>query len=345
MGDPVSAAIRLVSIPARHPYVSAVSPPGVTMVDPDRVAGWDPDPMLTPAAVAAADADLVHLHFGYDHLHTDDIRWWLAALAEHGLPLVLTVHDLRNPHHDDPHPHHEALQLLIPAARTVITLTDGAAQEIRTRYGREAIVLPHPTVGDPTRSAGVSTEHRLAVLHLKSLRRNVLEPVPLAAAAAAGAQDAGGRLRVDIHPAVVDDPRLAGLSDAVQNRGGELVVHQRFDDIDLERYLRRAHVTVLPYRWGTHSGWLELARDLGTRVVAPSCGRYRDQWPAVIGYVNDETRGLVAASLRSAVRQALTEPAPAPAPRAKRLRQLDEIRQAHARIYAAAVRPPQPEIR
>ena len=38
-----------------------------------------------------------------------------------------------------------------------------------------------------------------------------------------------------------------------------------------------AELLFLPYRWGTHSGLLEAAHDLGTPVLAPSCGAYHDQ--------------------------------------------------------------------
>lgn len=41
---------------------------------------------------------------------------------------------------------------------------------------------------------------------------------------------------------------------------------------------------MLPYRFGTHSGWLEACFDLGTRVLAPDVGYYSDQKPGVLGY-------------------------------------------------------------
>jgi hypothetical protein len=59
-------------------------------------------------------------------------------------------------------------------------------------------------------------------------------------------------------------------------------------------------VSVLPYRFGTHSGWLEACHDLGTTVVAPDCGFYAQQRPCLT-YGHDEERGLDAASLAAAV--------------------------------------------
>jgi hypothetical protein len=44
-------------------------------------------------------------------------------------------------------------------------------------------------------------------------------------------------------------------------------------------YLAAVSVSVLPYRFGTHSGWLEACFDLGTAVIAPSCGFYGQQHP------------------------------------------------------------------
>ena len=319
--------------------MAAVAPPGSTPVRPDRVQGWDPDPFFAPALVAAwaVEIDVVHLHFGYDHLDPAAARAWLEALAAARLPLVLTVHDLRNPHHEERSRHDGLLDLLVPAAAAVLTLTGAAAAELRSRYGRDVRVAPHPTLVDPSLAADVVTEPGLVALHLKSLRTNVVEPLGVVAAAAEGAALADGRLEVDVHPAALADPRLAGLDALVREHGGGRLavrVHERFDDLALERYLRRAHATVLPYRWGTHSGWLELARDLGTRVVAPSCGHYAAQWPEVVTYTADEERGLDPASLRDAVAAALRIPPPAPAPREARLAEAVRVRAAHAEVYA-----------
>ncbi len=114
----------------------------------------------------------------------------------------------------------------------------------------------------------------------------------------------------------------------------EVARHERLDDDRLEALVRRAHVTVLPYRWGTHSGWLELARDLGTRVVAPTGGQYRDQAPDVLTYGYDEERGLDARALADAVALACAQPPPLPVDPAWRDEQRQWLRDQHARVYA-----------
>lgn len=81
----------------------------------------------------------------------------------------------------------------------------------------------------------------------------------------------------------------------------DLAVHPYFSDDELWDYLEAIDVSVLPYRFGTHSGWLEACRDLGTAVVAPDCGFYGEQQPCE-HYVHGE-EGLDVTSLREAARR------------------------------------------
>ena len=117
--------VRLASIPPHHPYVDAVRPPSAMAVEGDRVSGWDPDPLLIPARLRALAArfDVLHLHFGYDHLTVAAMEAWLAVIRDRRVPLVVTVHDLRNPHHQTRELHDEHLRLLMAHADEVLTLT------------------------------------------------------------------------------------------------------------------------------------------------------------------------------------------------------------------------------
>lgn len=326
-------AVRVATVPARHEYLDAALPPTVRRVRPDRVRGWEPDPLLTDDGLATLrdELDVVHVHFGYDHVDEAALAVWLAELHRAGVPLVVTVHDLRNPHHPTRGRHDRQLRLLLGHAARALTLTAAAADECAGRFGRRPEVVPHPTLlSTPLPPPGSAVDAREVLLPLKALRGNVREPLALVGAAAAGAAATGGRLRVLVEPATLERPELAGLGDLA---AVSLDVTPRLPHDDLVARVGRAHAVVLPYRFGTHSGWVELARDTGTAVVAPDCGHYGAQWDAVHLYGNNEAAGLDAASLHDAVAAALAAPRPDPAGRRAREAERDLVRATHDQLY------------
>lgn len=346
--------IVVLSVPTDHAYVRHLAPvPGedcagarvVRLRDPSDP--WWPPPGLDPGWLAERtdDFDVFHVHFGFDARSVDDLRSVVAVLKSAGRPLVQTVHDLRNPHHTTPEVHDAHLDVLIPAADALITLTPGAAAEIAERWGRNAVVVPHPhVVGlDELRrrrarpAASIGRPFTVG-LHLKSLRP-CMSAVPVLEAlldAVAGIEDAV--LRVDVHHDVADpsgarhDPTLAAALERATGEGAQVEVHDYFDDATLWDYLEELDVSVLPYRYGTHSGWLEACRDLGTAVVAPDCGYYAEQGPVQVFHLDEA--GLDATSLTDAVRRAHAAGRPAPVPVRLREQQRREVARAHAEIYA-----------
>jgi glycosyltransferase involved in cell wall biosynthesis len=340
--------LRVATVPDTHPYLDAVRPGSVRHVrfTPPTATGWEPSPLLEPSALLTdlAELDVVHVHFGYEGCSPGQLEDFVSAVRTAGPALVVTVHDLRNPHDGDPSRHLEHVRILVTAADAVITLTPGAAAEVAHRWSRTATVVPHPTLltswaGDaqPAPASG-SGSPRVVGIHLKSLRTNVVDPVAVVAAAAAGAADAGAVLRVDVHDRGVDDAVLAELQRLADHEAIDLRRHAYFSDDELVAYLRGLDVSVLPYRFGTHSGWLELCRDLGVAVVAPDCGYYAEQWAAVTTYANNERTGLDPDSLRRAVRQAIGASRPDPADPRQRRAERAQVQHAHAQVYADAVR-------
>jgi hypothetical protein len=292
----------------------------------------------------ADEFDLFHVQFGFDGRHPEQLSELVALLAELGKPLLYTVHDLRNPNHEEHDLHAEQMAVLVEAADALVTLTGCAAARIEERYGRQAVVIPHPHVVPLDLLAERYSSPRPAAdpprvgVHLKSMRANMVG-LPLLRALTEGDGIGPARLRVDIHREIWDSraPAFRGdLRTTLEHLAGrgdlELHVHDYYSDVELYDYLAGLDVAILPYRFGTHSGWLEACRDLGTSVVAPSCGCYADQGPAFI-YRCDED-GLDGASLREAVRRATR------AARARdlttvgwRREQRAEIAAAHERLY------------
>jgi glycosyltransferase involved in cell wall biosynthesis len=149
-------------------------------------------------------------------------------------------------------------------------------------------------------------------------------------------------LQVNAHRDVLDDDgarydaRLAGQLRRHAEAGDlELEVHDFLPDDDLWRYLASLDVSVLPYRFGTHSGWLEACRDLGTTVVAPSCGYFAEQGP-VLGYTHDE-ESFDPDSLAAALTRAHEERPRWGASLEDRRAQRVAVADAHARLYRSLV--------
>jgi hypothetical protein len=182
-------------------------------------------------------------------------------------------------------------------------------------------------------------------LHLKSLRASMDPLAVLPTLVETVADLPGAVLQVNAHRDVLDptgprhDRVLADLLRGHAERGAlELEVHDYLSDRDLFSYLGQLDVSVLPYRFGTHSGWLETCRDLGTTVIAPSCGYYAEQGP-VLGYRLDED-GYDPATLADAVRRAHAERPELGTTVADRRRQRQDVADAHARLYRSLTRQP-----
>lgn len=350
--DPVTVA----SVPAAHVYVrhcASESPDGVRrLVDPDPDSPgrstqqrWWPPVMLDPRWVERHDFDVFHVQFGFDATTPEDLRRVVDAVHARDRALVYTAHDLRNPHHDTGELHDAQVAVLMDGADAVLTLTPGAAAEIEHRWGREPMVLPHPHVVDfgtmarvaRTRAPERGASFRVGV-HVKSLRPSMDPLAILPTLVRAVSELPGAVLQVNGHRDVLEpdgarvDHALASYLRSAERRGElELHVHDFLSDAALWDYLASLDVSVLPYRFGTHSGWLEACRDLGTAVVAPTCGYYADQGP-VHSFRLDE-RQFDEASLVRAIHDAYDAGPVAPLTVEERRRQREHVADAHGALY------------
>ncbi|MET3806540.1 hypothetical protein ABIB25_003556 [Nakamurella sp. UYEF19] len=356
-----SGIIRVASVPSGHPYVENLG-------DPDGGGGVvrPPDPRPAVAVVAPGqwwpprmldldwladhhdEFDVMHLHFGFDAATPTHLADWTGLLAQHRIPLVLTVHDLINPHFADPTGHQVQLDVLIPAAADLITLTPQAASVIRRRWGAAATVIPHPHLVPLPRMDRPRPAHGPFVvgIHAKSLRANI-DPVPLLTELLPALPSLPRVvLRVDVHPEILEldgsdqrgpgsdqrGPRLREWLEIASNHPQvSIEVHDRFDDDQLWDYLQAIDLCVLPYRFGTHSGWLEACVDLGTGVLVPATGCYEGQHGHPI-------YGPGAAGLVDMIKAVVAQPALATPIRPDRFRQRQQIARAHEEVYRRVLR-------
>lgn len=353
--------MRVASVPASHVYVRHLAHPGGfdavrRLSDPVPTdgrtvpGGWWPPLMLEPGWVTDNHRrfDLFHVHFGFDAIAPDVLEAVLHELKMHDKPLIYTVHDLRNPHHPERAAHDEQQDVLVAAAHTLITLTPGAAQAISARWARDSLVLPHPHVLE---SAAIERPRKdprtfIVAVHAKSVRANMDPQTVLDALVPAVAELPGAILRLDVHDEIYQPGNhwyAPELGTALRRFGEydhvDVRVHPYFTDDQLWDYLASVSVSVLPYRFGTHSGWLEACHDLGTAVIAPSCGFYGEQRPCGVFDFTEES--FDPESLRRAVGAAYDRwDAGAAAPRATwagRRAERIRIAQTHRALYERAL--------
>lgn len=351
--------IRIASVPAEHVYVRHLDQVGdlasvVRLKDPAPLVDtaiegqWWPPTMLTPRWVQMhhQDFDVFHIQFGFDAQDPAHLASVVEELRRRGKPLVYTVHDLRNPHHADRQAHDAHLDVLIPQADKLITLTSGAADAVEQRWGRRPQVIAHPHVVeiDRMRAPIKPADNRFVVgIHAKSVRASMNPLAVIEALTPLTAQLPNLHLQVDIHHDVFDsagtrhDRSLVQFLSAAAARGLiDLNVHHCLTDDELWDYLQSLDVSVLPYRFGTHSGWLEACYDLGTTVVAPTCGYFGEQRPC-LSYAHDEDH-FDGESLRAAVTRAYHERPSWRADPGQRAAERAEIAQAHLELYESLLR-------
>lgn len=372
-------SITVQHVPARHPYARATRPldpgaaPDVTFLPDPPVPGapahrWWPPRALDAGWLTEHRPDVLHVHFGFEHFTPDELAAALDAQHAHGGAVVVTVHDLENPHLTDQGPHRARLAVLLARADAVLTLTPGAAEAVAREYGVRALVVPHPHIvplkvlsaradddgspgpgaapgtvidaaGEATDAAGEADAPARLLVHAKDLRAQV-DPVallPTLAAAVETLTERGldARVTVEVQDPVRSEADLTALRDGCERHGFELWQHPRLDDPDLHALLRRVDVSVLPYRTGTHSGWVEMCRDLGVPVAVADIGHIADQsaaWlhPHALAAFDPEDPASLADALESLLRdRARTAPADPDA----RARQRRRVAAAHVGVY------------
>lgn len=325
---------------------------------------WWPPVALTPAWIRAHQPDVLHVHFGFEHYTPAELQAAMDAAHEVGTAVLVTVHDLENPHLPEAEQpaHRVRLAVLLAAADEVVTLSTGAAETVRREYGREATVIPHPHVlrldredadaADPAADSPDPGEELLVLVHAKDLRASV-DPEPLLPAVAEAVrrlreQGLPARAVLEMQETTQDPERAERLRAAAAGLGIRVWEHPRLDDDALHALLRQTAVSVLPYARGTHSGWVEMCRDLGTPVVVTDVGAIAsqvagtplpgEQTPeagdlgrgvAVVG--KEEPEAAAEAILRMAQRRL------EPAPPAWRREQRAQVAAAHAAACARAV--------
>lgn len=222
--------------------------------------------------------DVLHLHTVEFATAVELDRLFSKANAA-DVRVILTVHDLQPNIEGDRREYWRKLALAVHRATAVVTLTSAAASELRRNVHVESqriSVISHGP-GLPLDVAAAAARTRpdgaLAVYGALRPNRDVLATVR---AWSLLRREARRPLRVVLRTVgSSDETRYARTLSTLRTATAEqpdLDVQVRCDFVpakELTDWLAPASALILPYRSVTHSGQLELARDLGMPVLAP----------------------------------------------------------------------------
>lgn len=342
--------LRVFHVPSHLAYAQALQA---------RSFGPVPSPTGQPLTVGQLVAqpdwrflDVLHLH-SVELASREDVEALLRLLNKRGAPLVVTVHDLEPNIESDREAHSAKLVAALEHAGAVLTLTEPAAVQVRRWRPRGVHVTPHGAGLPVALVQAQPRETRTVFAVYGALRPN---RDVLAVVRAWRLLDPVSRppLRVllrSVGPADRDRDRhtLEALR-SVASYEPDLDVQVRNEFLratELRQWLEPARVLVLPYRWVTHSGQLEVGCDLGIPVVAPDVRTLRAQldvngasWQPAVWYPVGELASPVrlATRLEAAVRLPTAPEAKRQSFLRGRLAERHHALELHRRIYTSLAR-------
>lgn len=276
--------LRVFHIPAHLDYVSKLTSPHFQPAP-------SPSPTGSPLTAAALLAVPCWGFFDVLHLHTVELasrheldQLFRRAAAE-GKRVVFTVHDLVPAIETDLAAFDRKTRLAAQGAHSLLTLTHAAARQISDRFGRTPKVVPHGYVLPPGAAATARAErgHRGSrIVAFGALRPNrSFTGLTRAWSLLPQTRPPLEILVRSVRPADLARNRetLAALENmAAAHEGLRLrTVDRMLSEPEITELLADCRTLVLPYKTITHSGQLELARDLGLGVLAPAFPTLRAQ--------------------------------------------------------------------
>jgi glycosyltransferase involved in cell wall biosynthesis len=269
---------RVFHVPSHLSYVS-------------KLAGDTFAPVPSPSGAPLRVSDLLELEtwdfFDILHLHTvelaasGDLIALAARLRETGKGFIFTLHDLVPNIEVDQAAFAEKTRLAARQASRVVTLTHAAAQQVSARFGITPSVIPHGYAVSPELMAQRS-DGAPGLLVFGALRPNR----DLLGLVRAWRQLPSTRLPLQVllrSLGALDQRRyaseLAQLAEAARVEPDLTVetIAGVLSPSELVDRCQEAAVLVMPYRSITHSGQLELSRDLGLTAVVPDTHTVRAQ--------------------------------------------------------------------
>lgn len=344
-----SKAIKVLSLPSYHPYNQRFdNGMDIGFVNPDS------DFFSNPESATAAHIDkiypvdsydVVHFHFEHYLIAAAQLEELIQYFKQNNKPIIWTCHDRKSLISKTDNHTHESL--LYRYSDAITTLTPGCKRWLEVTFGKEKEihVIPHGYIAHPgiveheRTTMKIEKDPNLITIHIGDFRRSK-----------------------DVMPAIheiLNDPELENArlqliyreTEKMPQDGHEqyqellrMLPHPRIQTISMKNIpdqvmitaFLRSHAILLPYRWGTHSGQLELARDCGCHVAVSDVGFYEEQWDEIKTWPVDDNGKWASGNIARVIKEILKSPSLEPAG-AWRLEEFRKILKNHEEMYSALI--------
>ncbi|MBU1110528.1 glycosyltransferase [Patescibacteria group bacterium] len=344
------AKIKVLSLPSRHPYTSKLNTGRIHFINPnsDLFSRRLCTPEYLNDEFPHNSYDIVHIHFSFDKLTLEGLQDALQYFKKNNKPIVWTLHSkesqrIRN------YGDGKYQKLLFKYADKIICPTTGAKMWCESTLGIHTSnieVIPLGFMSDPRdiKRLQKSTikDSKLFTMLVGEFRQNkeflqsvvnflqctdlldyklqlIFKPIPVI--------DENSQLRQDIvfFYKLVQNPRI------------EILSRPEITNDELNMAFLRSHAVIIAYKWGTHSGQIEQAKDCGCHAVVSNVGFYKEQWQDVCLYKYNEKDPIeTARNYTNALIEIAQRPSIKPLGMV-RLKELNDSVNNHVRIYEGLI--------
>lgn len=341
--------IRVLSLPSIHPYTSKFHNKGnIILANPntDLFSEGKNIELSLRGKYPPSTYDIVHIHFSFDQVPVGEFEKLLKYFKNIRKPIVWTCHSnesQRVKNYEDG----KYSKLLFKYCDKIISPTKGCAEWTRNNLGvhkEEIAVVPLGYLANPkdvVRLSRTTAKNRnLFTMLIGDFRENkefvqsIINFLQCTELSKTRLQLIFKPINIYINSYETLNKRMLYFYNLLSNARITTISLPFISNDEIIKAFLLSHAIILPYKWGAHSGQIELAKDCGCHVVVSSVGFYKEQWEDICLYdVSDSnfsafpsryTNALIEVSRRKSI-----EPAGE-----KRLKEFKEIVEEHSKIYS-----------
>lgn len=285
--------VKILSFPSRHPYMSKFNTGEIKFVNPNSDYFSDPykcSEKYLNQNHRPGSYDIVHIHFSFDMIPLKDFENLLKYFKKIKKPIIWTCHSKESQRIKN-YGKGKYQRLLFKYADQIISPTKGCARYIKSKYGKhknDIKIIPLGFMADPkdVKRIGkrVKKNKHLFTMLIGEFRENK-EFIQSIIDFLQCPELKKAKLQLIFKPIHLYKSNrrniksdIATFYRLIQNSRIKIISLPEIPNEILIKAFLKSHAIILYYKWGTHSGQIELAKDCGCHVVISNVGFYTEQW-------------------------------------------------------------------